>query len=909
MSLAVGARLGPYEIVAPLGSGGMGEVYRAHDSKLNRDVAIKGLLPAVANDPDRLARFSREAQVLASLNHPNIAHIYGLDRQDGLDGGERTSFLVMELVEGEELAQRIARGPIPIDEALPIARQIAEALEAAHEQGIIHRDLKPANIKVRPDGTVKVLDFGLAKAMEPVGSAPKMSQSPTITTPAMMTGVGVILGTAAYMSPEQARGKTVDRRTDIWSFGCVLYQMLTGWNTFAGDTVSDTIVAILERDPAWNALPDATPPAVRRLLQRCLEKDPRRRLHDVADVRIEIEDALATPTYGRSAGPALARGVIGPASSRAAPRTLFWAAASFAMAVAVIALAALALRRPVADLRPLRLSIVPPAGTTFTPQDISATPNFAMSPDGSRLAFVASAPGARPQLWVQQLETAAAQPLPGTADATGPFWAPDSRSLAFYARGKLKKVSLGGAIPQDLADAAVDVASGAWNADGIIVFGRATGDGLFRISAEGGPAVPVTTLDTTRGEGAHRWPQFLPGGRRFIFYVRSTIPTNSGVYVGSLDSGEKTQVMSSTVNAVYAGSGHLLFEQAGTLMVQPFDAKAGLLTGQASAFGDHVFAGPGPNYLALSIAADGTMAYWNGLAGTTELQWFERNGRPLGKLGSAKVYQSPALSPDAKNLLITEQISPSRVELSNVDLSSGVSSRLTFPVGPFSFARFGIWSPDGKAIVYSSVHADGFHMYQMAASGADQESVPLGPAEYAFPEDWSRDGHWLVYNRAGKTGWDIWAFNLVERKSRPILEEPSNQLQARLSPDGRWLAYASNESGVWEVYVQPFPEGQGKWLVSTSGGSQPIWRGDGKELFYVAADDRLVAVPIRGTDTFEVGVSQPLFATRIPAVLAPFRTNYAVSADGQRFLVNNVTPEAAPAPITIAVNWQEKWKR
>ena len=581
------------------------------------------------------------------------------------------------------------------------------------------------------------------------------------------------------------------------------------------------------------------------------------------------------------------------------------------MAIAIIALAALALRRPVTDLRPLRLSIVPPAGTTFTPQDVSATPNFAVSPDGRRLAFVASAPGARPQLWVQELETAAAQPLPGTDDATGPFWAPDSRRLAFYARGKLKKVSLGGgAIPQDLADAAIDVASGAWNVNEIIVFGRASMDGLFRISAEGGPAVPVTTLDTTRGEAGHRWPQFLPDGRRFIFYVRSTIPTNSGVYVGSIDSGKKTQVLSSAVNAVYAGSGHLLFEQAGNLMVQPFDAKVGVLTGQASAFGDHVFAGPGPDYLALSIGADGTMAYWNGLVGTTELQWFERNGRPLGRLGSAKPYQSPALSSDAKNILITEQISPGRAELSNVDLSSGVSSRLTFPVGPFSFARFGIWSPDGKAIVFSSENVDGAHMYQMAASGADQESVPLGTVEsVAFPEDWSRDGRWLVYNRLAKTGWDIWAFNFAERKSRAILETPSNQAQARLSPDGRWLAYASDESGVWEVYVQPFPEGRGKWLVSTGGGSQPVWRGDGRELFYVATDDRLVAVPIRGTATFEVGVSQPLFATRIPAVLAPFRTNYAVSADGQRFLVNNVTPEAAPAPITIAVNWQEKWKR
>jgi eukaryotic-like serine/threonine-protein kinase len=576
------------------------------------------------------------------------------------------------------------------------------------------------------------------------------------------------------------------------------------------------------------------------------------------------------------------------------------------MAVAVTQ----ALRRPSSNLRPLRLSIVPPAGTTFTSMDISGMPHFAVSPDGSRIAFVASVPGARPQLWVQQLESGAAQSLPGTDDATGPFWAPDSRSLAFYARGKLKKVSLDGTVPQDLADVAVDVTSGAWNPDGIIVSRAAAGDGLFRISAEGGAVTPATKLDEARGEVTHGWPQFLPDGRRFIFYVRSNIQANSGVYVGSLDSGETKQILPSIVNAVYAPSGHLLFEQAGNLMIQAFDAAAGLLRGQPSAFGDRVSSFPGPGYLSLSIGADGTMAYWNGQAGTTELLWFDRNGRPLGKSGSSKRYQSPALSPDARSLLITEQISPARTDLWNIDLSSGVPSRLTFPIGAFSFGRFGIWSPDGKEIVYSSIDTDGFGLYQMASSGADQKQLSLGSsASYAgFPEDWSHDGRWLVYNVVAKTAWDIWAFNFEERKSRPIVEEPFSQLQARLSPDGRWLAYASDESGDWEVYVKPFPEGRSKRLVSSGGGSQPLWRGDSKELFYVAADDRLVAVPIRGTDTFEVGVSQPLFATRIPAVLAPYRTNYAVSSDGQRFLVNSLTPEAAPAAITIAVNWQEKWK-
>ena len=900
MTLAPGARLGVYEITAPIGAGGMGEVYRGRDTTLDRDVAIKVLPDAFANDPERIARFLREAKTLASLNHPHIGAIYGLEESNGVKA------LVLELVEGPTLADRISQGPIPLGEALPIARQITEALEAAHEHGVIHRDLKPANIKLRADGTVKVLDFGLAKAVEGPSIRADLTASPTITSPAMTMG-GMILGTAAYMSPEQARGKPLDKRTDIWSFGCVLYEMLTGQNAFKGETVSHTIVALLERTPDWNVLGDYKLSAIRRLLQRCLEKDPKRRLHDAADARIEIEDVLTTLRSGGSAEPAFTSSVS--ESKASLPRReRLWIGATAVMAVAVVLLSALAFRRQTPNIRPLRLSVVPPAGTTFTPMDISGMPQFAMSPDGTRLAFVASAPGARPRLWVQQLESGAAQALPGTEDASGPFWAPDSRSVAFLAKGKLKKVSVDGAAPQDLTDAVVDANSGAWSADGIILFGGGGEDGLARVSAEGGPSVPVTKLDRSRGEISHRWPKFLPDGRRFIFYVMSATQETSGVYLGSIDSGEKTPILRSAVNAIYASSGHLLFDRTGTLMVQPFDASAGSLRGKASAFGDRVLAAPGPGYLSLSMALDGTMAYWNGRAATTELLWFDRTGRSLGKVGSAKPYQSPALSSGARNLLITEQINPGRADLWNIELSSGVSSRLTFPSGDFSFGRFGLWSPDEKNLLYSSIEAGGLRMYHMLAGGTGQEAFSIeGPA--LFPEDWSKDGRWLVYSRfGGNTAVDLWAFSFGDRKSRAILEEPSLQLQARLSPDGRWLAYASDESGDWEVYVRPFLDGKGKWLVSTGGGSQPQWRGDGKELFYVAADNRLIAVPIVGTDTFGVGVSQPLFATRIPPVLPPWRTNYAVSLDG-RFLVNSITPEVAPAPITIGVNWQQTWPK
>jgi Tol biopolymer transport system component len=879
----------------------MGEVYRATDINLKRQVAIKVLPAALADDAERLARFQREAEVLAALNHSNIAHIHGMEKADG------TIALVMELVEGPTLADRIARGVIPINEALPIAKQIAEALEAAHDHGIIHRDLKPANIKVRDDGAVKVLDFGLAKAMGPTTSSNvSATVSPTLSLHA--TQAGIILGTAAYMSPEQVRGSAVDKRADLWALGVVLYEMLTGTRLFEGTSISDTLAHVLTKEPNWTALPLNTPPPIRTLLRRCLEKDRKRRLADAADARLEIEEALTTtPGSGGFAGPGLATGVASPSSPRAFARALLRAGAAFAMVVTVVALAALALRRPVADLRPLRLSIIPPAGMTFTPKDVSGMPDFAVSPDGSRLAFVASGPGARQQLWVQELASAAAQPLPGTTDATGPFWAPDSRTLAFYARGKLKRVSLGGALPQDLTDVAVALPSGAWSADGIILFGGSAGDAaLFRISAEGGAVVPVTKVDTSRGEQRHLWPQFLPDGRRFIFYVQTAVPADNGVYVGSIDSVEKTPVLHSFANAVYAASGHLLFEQSGNLMVQAFDAKTGAVSGHAFALGDRVSSLAAPGYLGVSIGADGTMAYWNGHARATELLWFERNGRPLGRLGSPKAYQSPALSPDAKKVLVSEQIGPNRTELSNIDVSSGVATRVTLPGVGAAMALFGIWSPDGKGVVYSTIDAAGLHIQQRAASGIGQQTELLG-APALFPEDWSRDGRWLVYNTVpGKTASDIWAFNVAERKPRPIVEDPAIQVQARLSHDSRWLAYTSDESGDWEVYVQPFPDGQGKWQVSTGGGSQPLWRGDSKELFYVAADGRLIAVPIAGTQTFEVGVSQPLFATRIPPVLAPWRTNYAVSSDGQRFLVNSVVAEAAPNAITIAVNWQKR---
>jgi Tol biopolymer transport system component/tRNA A-37 threonylcarbamoyl transferase component Bud32 len=892
MPIRPGTRVGPYEVTALLGEGGMGQVWRARHTGLKRDDALKVLPDAFTSDLERLARFRREAQVLASLNHPNIAHVYGLEQADGVQA------LVLELVEGPTLADRIAQGAIPVDAALPIAKQIAEALEAAHERGVIHRDLKPANVKLRPDGIVKVLDFGLAKLVETSAAGAATGDdvatySPTLSLAA--TRAGVILGTAAYMSPEQARGQAVDKRADIWAFGCVLYEMLTGQVVFPGKTIPDTIAAVLERDPNWTALPAATLPSIRRLLERCLEKDPKRRLRDIGDARIELEDVRAGASLEV------------PSPQRRRSRAT-WIGVTTGLVVACIAIAALALRRQPVNLRPVRLSVVAPQGTTFTKRDITEHPQFALSPDGSRLAFVAAAPGERSRIWVRSLESGAAQPLADTEDGSGPFWAPDGQSLAFLARGKLKKLSLGGAAPQDLADVAFDVSQGAWSPEGVIVFSGGSGGALSRVPAGGGPVTPVTTLDPTRNETVHRWPQFLPDGRRFIVFVGSTTPAHAGVYFGSLDSDSKTKILSVGTNAIYAEPGYLLFEQNGVLTRQAFDPRSGALTGQPEATGDPIFGLRGPSYLPLSAARNGTLAYWSAPLTPTELQWFDRNGKLLGTIGGLARHESPALSPDDTKVLATLRENPNLNDIWRFDLSTGGSSRLTFTRG---VARFGIWAPDSQNFAFSAANQEGPQIFQKAASGAGQEARIAGPGRHyaVFPDDWSRDARWLIYVVTSQTAFDVWALNIEDQKAEPILQTPANEAQPRLSPNGLWLAYASDESGTWEIYVQGFGGTRGKAQVSTAGGSQPAWRGDGKELFYVGPDGRLFAVPASGDRTFEAGPPRPLFQTALPPMLAPFRTGYAVSADGQRFLVNSLRPNSESSAITVVLNWAAAVRR
>ncbi len=925
MPLSFGTRLGPFEILSSLGEGGMGAVYRAHDAKLHRDVAIKVLLPAVANDPDRRARFSREAQVLASLNHPNIAAIYGLEESEG------TLALVMELVEGPTLADRIAQGAIPLADALPIAQQIAEALEAAHEQGIIHRDLKPANIKVRPDGVVKVLDFGLAKAMDPAGaSSDHAMNSPTISLHA--TQAGMILGTAAYMAPEQARGNAVDKRADLWSFGVVLYEMLTGTRLFEGTTISDTLAAVLRAEPDWTRLPAETPASMRKLLRRCLEKDRKRRLDSASAARLEIDDALTAP----AADPSPA----GAAASSSARGSRLW---MLVAAVAVLGMAGLAvpavryLREAPPDAPPeTRVDLVTPAGG-----DPLA---FALSPDGRQIVFVAAGDGAS-RLWLRSLSTTTAQPLPGTDGAAYPFWSPDSRAVAFFADGQLKRLDLGGGAPRALAAAPLG-RGGSWNADGVLLFAPTAGGPLFRVAAAGGAAAPVTTLDR---QTSHRWPVFLPDGQHFLFYAWGG-PDTAGIHLGTLDAGAPTRLTAADAAATYLPAdalreggprpsvavreggpggaealregGWLLWTRAGTLQAQRLDLPRRALTGDPVTLADAVVSDGTINRSAVAVSATGLVAYRAGRARRRQLTWVDRTGKVLGTLGAPDEHTllSPRVAPDGRRVAVYRTVQ------GNTDLwllDGARTSRLTFDAGG---DRTPIWSPDGRRLVFNSDRTGVRDLYGKDASGAGVEARLVASAQSKVATDWSADGRFLLYvSLDPQTAWDLWAQEMdpstgAAREGRApgtVLRTPFIELWGRFSPDGRWVAYQSNASGRMEIYVRPgtppaaagaaAPAPSAQWQVSTAGGIHPSWRADGQALYYLGPDGALMAAPVttRGT-ALEPGTPVALFPTRIVGGWDGGQSpQYDVTRDG-RFLINTVLDDAAATPITLIMNWRPK---
>jgi Tol biopolymer transport system component len=888
MTLASGARLGPYEILSPLGSGGMGEVYRARDTKLGRDVAIKVLAEAFAHDPDRLARFQREAKMLAALNHPNIATIHGLEQSNG------TSYLVMELVSGETLQQRVAReGRLPIEEALGVCRQIAEALEAAHEKGIIHRDLKPANVKMTPEGKVKVLDFGLAKAFAGDESGTDVSNSPTLSAAGTMQGV--ILGTAAYMSPEQARGKAVDKRTDIWAFGCVLFELLTGQQAFHGDTVTEILAAVLRGEPDWPALPAATPTKVRDLLRRCLQKDKTLRLRDAGDASLEIQEALfAAPTAGPTA--------IGPAT-RGWQQALVSGLTVLVTAL-VTGLAFLNLKpaTPPAPRPVTRTVITLPPGQQLAGLDNG--PAVALSPDGTHLAYVASQGGTQ-QMYLRAMDDLEARPVPGTEGAVEPFFSPDGQWLGFFAGGKLKKVSVSGGAAVPLGDAGFPRGA-SWGSQGMIAFVAGISSALQQVPDAGGDPKPLTRLG--QGESNHRWPDFLPAGNAVLFGVGTG--RGSQVAVQSVGTGDRRNLIPVGAHPRYASSGHLIYAQGGTLMAVPFDPQRLTVAGAPVPVVEGVMQSPPLSASQYSLSATGSLIYVPGgvQQPARSLVWVDRKGLEQPLQAKAHTYRYPKLSPDGQSVAVTIE----ELEEANVwvyDLARDAPTKLTLQGSPNLMS---VWRPpDGKRLAFTSAREGPFNVFWQLVDGSGGLEQ-LTRREYTqAPSSWSADGQLLAFVESNPTtGLDIWVLRISDRTAEAFLRTPADESTPQFSPDGRWLAYVSNESSNrYETYVQPYPGHGRKWQISTDGGMEPVWNRSGRELFY-RSGDKMMAVDITTQPSFVASKPHMLFEGPYLPAEGTF-SNYDVSPDGQRFLM--VKPieqaKAAPTQINVVLNWFEELRR
>ena len=890
--LTSGTKLGTYEITRHIGSGGMGDVYQAHDTKLGRDVAIKVLPEQFARDPERLARFQREAKMLAALNHPNIAAIYGLEQSGS------THYLVMELVPGETLRERtLGEHPVPVEEALIIARQIAEALEAAHgsEKVIIHRDLKPANVKVTPEGRVKVLDFGLAKAFASDTATDDPSNSPTLSfNPTMQ---GVIMGTPAYMSPEQARGQTVTKATDIWAFGALLYELLTGKQAFQGQDAGEIMATVVKTEPDWNRLPESTPLAIRTLLRRCLRKDRRQRLQDATGVRIEIEEALATPATAEMATPAKDFRALSRQSLILSVGTLLLVAAITGLAVWNL--------KPVSSPAPqpvTRTVITLPPG-----QQLAAMggPSVALTPDGTHVAYVARQGGTQ-QLYVRAMDSPESKAIPGTEGGSGPFFSPDGQWLGFFAGGKLKKVSVSGGAALILGDAVV-FRGASWGSQGMIAFPPTGFSTLVQVSDGGGTPQPLTRFE--KGETSHRWPEFLPGSKAVLFSGGQNNGnwSNAQVAVQPVGTGERRNLIPGATYPRYASSGHLIYAQGGNLVAVPFDPQHLEVTGTAVPVVEGVLQSSAAGGAAYSFSATGSLVYVPGRAQTTasKLVWLSRNGAEQVLAAPARAYGAPRLSPDGRWVAVGIEEQGSQVWL--YDLTRETLTRFTFE-GATNLSP--VWTPDGKRIAFvSTKEGPGNLFWQLADGSGGPERLATG--EYSqTPYSWSPDGQLLAFIETDPTTQrDIWVRQLSDGKAQPFLRTRFDEGGPRFSPDGRWMAYVSNESGLQEIYVQPYPGPGGKWRISIAGGVEPVWNRNGRELFY-RNDDKMMAVDLTTQPAFSVGKPKLLFDGRYVLNSASF-PYYDVTPDGQRFLmVKPVEQEQeAATQINVVLNWFEELKR
>jgi Tol biopolymer transport system component/predicted Ser/Thr protein kinase len=897
MPIASGTKLGPYEILGAVGAGGMGEVYRAKDTRLERIVAIKVLPETLKDKPELRERLEREAKTISSLSHPNICTLYDIGEQEGV------SFLVMEYLEGETLEQRLGRGPLPPEQTLRIAVEIAEALEKAHRQGITHRDLKPGNVMLTKSGA-KLMDFGLAKLTdEPPPMATALSE---MTTHARkLTAEGTIIGTLQYMAPEQLEGQEADARTDIFGLGEVIHEMATGKPAFSGKTKASLIASILSSEPPpISTVQPMTPPALDRIVKRCLAKDPDERWQSASDLAAELRWIAEG---GSQAGI--------PAPEARSRRVKFRLASAIAL-VASLAAIAFAIAYFVVATRPatvIHAQIPPPekAVLDFT-GDFGGPP--VLSPDGRRLVFCAHTPESLKALWVRQLDSDTAQHLDGTDGAFFPFWSADSRFIGFFAEGKLKKISASGGPVTTLADAP-NPRGGAWSRDDIILFTPDFRDALYKIGAAGGRAVPVTTLDPTK-HTTHRWPFFMPDGKHFVYLATNHSGGSreqNGIYFGSLD-GKENKLLATTEGSAQFASGFLLFQSQAALVAQPFDPSRGVLSGEPVPVAEKVQYDSGVWRSLFTVSENGILAYQAGSARLgTELVWFDRTGKQAGKVGERERYSDPRLSPDGKRLAVT--VGDPLTNIWVFDLDRGTKTRLTFDTATHNMPT---WSPDGGRVAFTSRSGPAaggnfgasLHAKASNGTGADELMLAADPGANLLYPQWSPDGRYVVYQRGfGPTGTAIWAMPLMgDKKPVPVAQPQSTQnsvFNARLSPDGRWLAYTSNDSGRPEVYVAPFPGGGGRWQITTNGGDSATWRRDGKELFYWANDQMLTAVEVSPqASEFQVGAAHPLFRLSSPAL----GMAYDVTPDGQRFLVNYL-PEDTSTPLTLVVNWTAEVKK